>query len=101
MLTIGVFFCRIACLDLSADKVNSVKVSLIYWILDTRSQGCTDLQSLVHSMTHRDIYCGKACSHAKLCWADNMHWVKAAPHSEFQAIFLHATVILSSYADSK
>jgi len=29
--------------------------SLIDWILDTRSQGYTDLQSLVKCLDHRDI----------------------------------------------
>ncbi len=30
-------------------------VSLIDWISDTRSQGCTDLQSLVKCLDHRGI----------------------------------------------
>ena len=41
-------------------------------------------------------------SHTKLFWADEVCWVNAATHSEFQAIFSHATVarVLSPYADS-
>ncbi len=32
-----------------------VSISLINWISDTRSQGCTDLQSLITCLDHEDI----------------------------------------------
>ena len=35
--------------------------SLIDWISDTRSQGCTYLQSLVKCLDHRDIVSDTVC----------------------------------------
>ena len=40
--------------------------SLIDWISDTQSQGCTDVQSLTIYMPESCRYCGTVCSHAEL-----------------------------------
>jgi hypothetical protein len=50
--------------------------SLIDWISDTRSQGYTNLQSLVRCLDHRDIASDTVCSQARLCQAaqcDEVH----------------------------
>jgi hypothetical protein len=46
---------------------------LIDWISDTRSQGYTDLQSLVKCLDHRDIVSDTACSQAKVVLGCAMH----------------------------
>jgi hypothetical protein len=48
-------------------------VSLIDWISDTRSQGCTNLQSLVKCLDHRDIVSDTVCSQAKVALDCAMH----------------------------
>ena len=49
------------------------KFSLIDWISDTRSQGYTDLQSLVKCLDHRDFVSDTACSQAKVVLGCAMH----------------------------
>ncbi len=48
-------------------------VPLIDWISNTRSQGYTDLQSLVKCLDHRDIVSDTACSQAKVVLGCAMH----------------------------
>ena len=48
--------------------------SLIDWILDTLSQGYTNLQSLVKCLDHRDIVSDTVCSQAKVMLGCAMYW---------------------------
>ncbi len=50
-------------------------ISLVNWISDTCSQGCTDLKSLLKRLDHRES--DTICSHARLCKAVRRiarHW---------------------------